>query len=190
MSKIVIFFPGIGYTCDKPLLYYSRKLSIAAGYDKYINLGYSYKPGKIRGNITKMKETYEIIYAQTEKFLESINFNDYDDVLFVSKSIGTVVAVAYSAKHHIENIRHVLYTPLIYTFEVISKNDNFDSKRAISFIGLKDPWSNVHEVIDAAQELNIPIYTYEEADHSLEEADTLKNISIMKDVMDKTKAFI
>ena len=23
MSKIAVLFPGIGYTCDKPLLYYS-----------------------------------------------------------------------------------------------------------------------------------------------------------------------
>ena len=26
MSKIAVLFPGIGYTCDKPLLYYSAKL--------------------------------------------------------------------------------------------------------------------------------------------------------------------
>lgn len=24
--KLAVFFPGIGYHCDKPLLYYSRKL--------------------------------------------------------------------------------------------------------------------------------------------------------------------
>ena len=24
--KIAVFFPGIGYHCDKPLLYYARKL--------------------------------------------------------------------------------------------------------------------------------------------------------------------
>ena len=26
--KIAVFFPGIGYHCDKPLLYYARKLDM------------------------------------------------------------------------------------------------------------------------------------------------------------------
>ena len=30
-KKIAVFFPGIGYTCDKPLLYYSAKLAAAKG---------------------------------------------------------------------------------------------------------------------------------------------------------------
>lgn len=29
--KLVVCFPGIGYHCDKPLLYYSRKLAACAG---------------------------------------------------------------------------------------------------------------------------------------------------------------
>ena len=27
-EKLVIIFPGIGYHCDKPLLYYAKKLEI------------------------------------------------------------------------------------------------------------------------------------------------------------------
>ena len=32
MAKLAVFFPGIGYTVDKPLLYYSRKLAAALDY--------------------------------------------------------------------------------------------------------------------------------------------------------------
>ena len=38
--KLAIFFPGIGYHCDKPLLYYSRKLSQECGYKETITLSY------------------------------------------------------------------------------------------------------------------------------------------------------
>ena len=31
--KAAVFFPGIGYHCDKPLLYYSRKLAQECGYE-------------------------------------------------------------------------------------------------------------------------------------------------------------
>lgn len=33
-KKIAVLFPGIGYTCDKPLLYYTGKLAVARGYIK------------------------------------------------------------------------------------------------------------------------------------------------------------
>ena len=33
MKKIACLFPGIGYTCDKPLLYYSWKLLKGLGWE-------------------------------------------------------------------------------------------------------------------------------------------------------------
>lgn len=38
MSKLAIYFPGIGYHCDKPLLYYSRSLARELGYQDDIQL--------------------------------------------------------------------------------------------------------------------------------------------------------
>ena len=32
-KKLACFFPGIGYTCDKPLLYYSRSLLQKMGWE-------------------------------------------------------------------------------------------------------------------------------------------------------------
>ena len=48
--KAAVFFPGIGYHCDKPLLYYSRKLAQECGYEETIALSYTYDGGNIRGN--------------------------------------------------------------------------------------------------------------------------------------------
>lgn len=31
--KLAVLFPGIGYTCDKPLLYYGAKLAKSYGYE-------------------------------------------------------------------------------------------------------------------------------------------------------------
>ena len=44
--KLAVFFPGIGYHCDKPLLYYSRKLAQECGYEETIATVY-------KGNIIK-----------------------------------------------------------------------------------------------------------------------------------------
>lgn len=50
MSKLAIYFPGIGYHCDKPLLYYSRSLARELGYQECRNISYTYEGKNIRGD--------------------------------------------------------------------------------------------------------------------------------------------
>lgn len=183
MSKIAIYFPGIGYHCDKPLLYLGRNIGIELGYENYINVQYSYKADNIRGNKEKMVKAFETLYEQAEQLLKDIDWNDYDDVLFVSKSIGTIIASAYAKKHNIQKIKHILYTPLTQTYE-------FEPQNAIAFIGTSDAWSDVNEVVRLSEDKQIPIEVYENCNHSLECGDTLHNIEILADVMGKTKDFI
>ena len=33
MKGLAVFFPGVGYHVDKPLLYYSRKIAAQLGYE-------------------------------------------------------------------------------------------------------------------------------------------------------------
>ena len=54
-EKLVIIFPGIGYHCDKPLLYYAKKLAKEHGYEEIVSLKYSYTGKNIRGNEKKMQ---------------------------------------------------------------------------------------------------------------------------------------
>ena len=110
--KAAVFFPGIGYHCDKPLLYYSRKLAQECGYEETIALSYTYDGGNIRGNEEKMQQAFESLYEQAEKSLSAIDFDKYDEILFVAKSVGTIIASAYAEKHSIR-CRQILYCPVI-----------------------------------------------------------------------------
>ncbi|MFZ2568084.1 MAG: alpha/beta hydrolase, partial [Blautia wexlerae] len=103
-------------------------------------------------------------------------------ILFVAKSVGTIIASAYAEKHSIR-CRQILYTPLKYTY-------NFVHRDAIAFIGTSDPWSIVPEVQALSQKQQVPMYTYKNANHSLETTDTLENLKILQDVMGKTKGFL
>ena len=51
-KKIAVLFPGIGYTCDKPLLYYTGKLAVARGY-KLVKVEYGNFPSGIKENKEK-----------------------------------------------------------------------------------------------------------------------------------------
>ena len=91
--KIAILFPGIGYHCDRPLLYYSGKLAAHYQYEirriTYTNLSRS------------IPEAFADACAQTEHCLKDIDWSQYEDILFLSKSIGTAAAAAYAQKHGI-----------------------------------------------------------------------------------------
>ena len=97
MKKIAVYFPGIGYHCDKPLLYYSRNAAYELGYENYKNVAYTYKAGNIRGNEAKIKEAYEALFLQAEAELADFVWSDYDDVLFCFKR-----ASAQLLQHHMQ----------------------------------------------------------------------------------------
>lgn len=182
MSKIAVYFPGIGYHCDKPLLYYSRSIASKLGYENSRNVSYSYNAGNIRGNEEKTKEAYEALFSQAEAELTDIARSEYDDILFVSKSIGTIIATSYAKKYRLKSIRHILYTPLSQTYL-------FAPNHAIGFIGTADPWSDTDEIIRLSNANHVPIAVYEGCNHSLECNDTLKNIENLRDIMQRTMDF-
>ena len=76
-KRLAVIFPGIGYHCDKPILYYSRKLAKEQEYKEIISLEYSYTEKNIRGNEKRMKEVFDVLYQQAEKLLETIDFSKY-----------------------------------------------------------------------------------------------------------------
>lgn len=182
MSKIAVYFPGIGYHCDKPLLYYSRNIARELGYQNDRNVSYAYNAGNIRGNDEKMNEAYEALFLQAEAGLAEVSWSEYDDVLFISKSIGTIIAASYAKKYELKCARHILYTPLAQTYL-------FAPDHGIAFIGTADPWSDTDEIIRLSSANHIPLSVYDGCNHSLECNDTFKNLENLKDIMEKTMDF-
>ena len=99
-NKLAVFFPGIGYHNDKPLLYYSRKLAAEAGF-QCVRVDYNGFASEIKGNADKMREALETEYSQTELILSDIDWKSYENIIFISKSIGTVVAASYAKEYDI-----------------------------------------------------------------------------------------
>ena len=172
--KIVCLFPGIGYTCDKPLLYYSWKMFAARGWE-VVPVPYGGFPSGVKGNAKKMRKCAEMALDQAEELLKDISWNQYDTVLFISKSVGTVAAGAYAARHHIR-CRHVLFTPV---------EDTFSSgvKDAIVFHGTADPWVNSEVIRNACRDAGLPLYITGNANHSLETGDVDTDIDTIKTTM-------
>ncbi len=176
-----VLLPGIGYTCDKPLLYYSGKLTKSLGWD-VIPVPYTGFPGKIRGDRERMKQSFEIALRQTEDMLKAVDWREYDPVVFISKSIGTTVAVRYADACGI-SCQHVLFTPLEETFSVPVRD-------AIAFHGTADPWADTDRIQRLCKKAKIPLYVIENANHSLEIDDVLQNIRNLENVMQQVKLYL
>lgn len=124
-----------------------------------------------------MREAFEQLYRQAVSQLSEMEWNQYEEIVFISKSIGTVIASAYAKEHGI-SCRHILFTPLEQTYR-------FEPEQGIAFIGTKDPWSDTGSVVRLSQSRNIPIHVYEDANHSLETGDVETDLGILLDVMGK-----
>ena len=175
-KKLAVLFPGVGYTCDKPLLYYGGKLMEQKGYE-VIRLRYHGFPEKIRGDMAKMKESFFLALRQTKEALEQVSWGDYEDIIFLSKSIGTIVAAAYAQEQGLA-VKQVLLTPLSQTFDFLEKDGD-----AFAFHGTSDPWAVTAEIEEACGRLEIPLYLTEGANHSLETGDAQKDIEILAETI-------
>lgn len=182
--NLAILFPGIGYTCDRPLMYYSGRLSGQLGFQVRV-VPYSGFPPKIRGDRAKMLASFDIARAQAEDMLRDIRWADWEDVVFIEKSIGTIVAVDYAAAHDLK-ARHVLLTPLRDTFDLMPPGD----MAAIAFHGTADPWADTDEITRLCDERHIPLTLTPGADHSLEVGDALRDIETLSTTLTAVKQFI
>lgn len=181
-KKIAVSFPGIGYTCEKPLLYYSGKLVSSHGYE-VIPVSYGNFPSGIKGNRKKMEEVFFSAFHQAEEMLRKIEWQNYPEILFISKSIGTVVAAAYKEKYQIP-ARSISFTPLTETFQY-AKGDG------IMFHGTNDPWEEDSEKIqELCKKINQPLYLLEDGNHSLETQDAIKDIENLRWIMEKVQSYL
>ena len=181
--KLAVFFPGIGYTVDKPLLYYSRKIAASAGYDIKL-LPYTGFPDKVRGDKERMRESCQIALKQAEEMLVDVDFDDYDELLFVGKSVGTIVAAEIASRIR-KSVRFVLYTPVEETF-------GFPISDAIVFTGGNDPWVGKEKsrISELCREKGIPCTVLPSANHSLETGDPQADVASLQMIMKKTDEFI
>ena len=180
-KKIAVLFPGIGYHTDKPLLYYSRALVRERGYE-VIEIRYGQLPSGVKGNPEKMREAFEQALKAVEAQLKEVCFDSCEDILFISKSMGTALAASYAMKNRIA-ARQVYYTPVKESFEAIGRE-------GIVFHGTADSWADTEVICEECKKRGLPLYLTEGANHSMETGDTRADLRIMQEIMERTAAYI
>lgn len=181
-KKIAVIFPGVGYNANKPLLYHTIKLAAKAGYE-IREVNYSLlDANEVHADMSKKDEYVKRAGEQTKELLKDVKLNDYDEVLVVGKSIGTVVGSEYMKANGIK-ARYVLFTPVKETFD-------YKYEDAIVVHGTRDPWAKTADIREACEKARITPDFVADANHSLECGNVSKDIYNLLETIRKVDAFI
>ena len=162
MKKLAVIFPGVGYTCTKPLLYYTASMAAERGY-----------------------EIIRLDYGQDIHTFHGRTPAELDDIIFISKSIGTTIACQLETALQLKGkVHQFLMTPIPSTLRYLSDING------LFFAGTADPYMPESKIRAAAR--NFPDKTggiFEGCNHSLEQkGDTLgalKNVRLIVECLDK-----
>ncbi len=171
-KKIAVIFPGMGYHCDKPLLYYSKKIAAKNEYEVIeLNYDFEYEVHK-----SDKEKVFEDAYSKAVEILSEVDFSAYSRIVFIGKSIGTVVAAKYNIDYDVV-AELIIFTPVPETFAFIQNAD------CIIFHGSNDPMCDTDIVVDYCEENCLTYGVIPKANHSLETGNVIEDIETVKNVM-------
>lgn len=174
MRKLLVLFPGRGYTVDMPLFYYARLKYRRNGYEIF---NITYPP---RNDMSFDKWVDVLVKSAGEQLCFLDNSDTFDDIVFLSKSIGTVIALKTAENFGLAN-RHVLFTPISRTLNYIKS----DHSIKLVIFGTADPYVDATGLKEQCEQNAIDYLMIEGADHRLETNGTEeKNIEILRKIIE------
>lgn len=188
-KRLAILYPGMRYTCDKPLLYYTTELLLARGYD-VLQLWSDYRDDSF-DQLSQAEKTIRLIADGQAIYHAGQQAGDYEKTILCGKSLGTLImAFILNQNQDIPDLKTIWLTPLLNlppVPEIILNN-----QKPIFIAGsLADLTFNSGPYDQFKSRTNITSYTIEEADHSLEvPGNTIQSINILDQIIRKISEFV
>lgn len=171
---IVVCFPGTGYTCKEALFERIANDFSARGYD-VVRLDFSHIPFR---EIESLEEAVAVAQRAVKWQLSQITFTDYDDVVFVSKSLGTILAAQYERDNDMLP-RHLYLTPLNKTLMLVRP----ESRVIAMVLGTEDRFLTGRALTSFCEPRNMVCHLVEGVNHSLkDEQDAERNRQIIENI--------
>ena len=171
-KKLVVLFPGGSYSVDMPLLYYANFKYVVRGYEE-IAISYGeYVKDATEDSKNKLRES---VLQQ----IKHIDFAGYEDIIFISKSMGTTIAGWLQQILGIK-VKHIFLTPIEGTLQYITSNRDI----IIVIAGTCDKLLDAYKLKQHCEEVGVRLYQIEGVGHRLEVfGDMDINLDILKEVV-------
>lgn len=188
-EKLAVLYPGLRYTCDKPLLYFTTELLLSNGYD-VLQLWSNYGSEQF-DQLSQAEKTIQII-ADGQALLNSgRRAGSYAQLLLCGKSLGTLtMAFILNEDQDLANLATVWFTPLIHLPPV---SDAIMKIESPSFIAgsLADSTFSSGPLDQLESKPSTSMFIADGADHSLEiPGEPLKSLRILDQVIAKLSEFV
>lgn len=170
-ATLVVLFPGKNYSCELPLLYYAQQSATEHQYD-VLALEYGYQRAR-----TELRE--DEVDQVIEECLSAINHvkSKYNQFIFISKSLGNLIAGEVSKRLTGHTVKHLYLTPIDKSIPYIKESTGY------VIYGTNDGEFN-HESIREIQGLqHIHAYPVLEASHSLEVDTVAHSLLVMREIV-------
>ena len=161
--SICFMFSGLGYTYEKPLLYYITMLMLKHRID-VVHIHYTYP----KGLMTKSAdEIADFMMKDIDLVMKDVlSDSDYKNIIFAGKSLGTIPLIQRIMKDEVyKDAVMLLLTPLLTRLELFESLLETTHK-GLLVIGSRDHYYTEEVYRLKTNKMNIAVI--EDADHSLD----------------------
>lgn len=185
--RLAVLFPGFGYSCDKPLLHYARRAAEQAGCGVLPVLYPDALPVWDKQALARsvadclppaLAAARGAVLAAREKYHGT-------ELLFFSKSFGTVVAGALSAQLQYRGVRNFYLTPLLQTLPYM------EAAPCAAAAGTADPYLPDGARRKMAALPTVELHLCPGANHSLEvPGDAAASVQVLRSLVESYLYFL
>ncbi len=188
-AKLTLVFPGLRYSCDRPLLYYTTEILLVRGYD-VLQLWTNYSSPEFKG-LSQTEQTIQLIEDGKSLLQSGLNARTYSQLVMVGKSLGTMtMAFILREDPNLPVIKTIWLTPLIHLPPVAQAVLDFSGPAFVA--GSKTDSTFDLATVSRFQSMpNVVTQVIEDADHSLEiPGNPIRSLQVLSQVMGKLDDFI
>lgn len=179
-DTLVVILPGEGYSNMKPIMYYTQKITSELGLD-VICIDYGFQ---ISHKDFDIQTELDIVIGETKDVLKKCLDKNYKNIVFIGKSLGTIIQNKLSKGLIDYEQIHIYLTPVDKTFE------NTINYPCLVITGTADNKINSSNMIKIGKMKNIELIKIYRGNHRLECSDALKSIEMLNETMKMLRKFI
>jgi hypothetical protein len=176
-NQLAVLFPGNAYTLDAPALWYIARAVFQSGCD-VLGAEYGFQANRQFGSLTET-------VVEVAEALRQFPLHQYEQIVFIGKSLGTIVQGEVAKQLNLAVRRNVFLTPVQQAIPFIR-----NSEYSLVVIGDQDHLFRRPEQQEVESMENVELHILPGANHSLEvENDYRKSMDYLIQTVDLVASF-
>ena len=190
-NHLTMIFPGLNYSCDMPLLYYSAKIMLEAGAD-VIQVKYDYTQTRSGGSASTLTERFGSLAEDVIKITRiALDQREYKHLTVIGKSLGTLaIPNLLQADPSLHPQTCIYLTPILQ--ELVPVHDLIQTcPRNLFVIGTNDRYYDADLIYSFRTSQPDNFMIIEVVNHSLEfPGDVVRSLEVLNSVVKTLKTIV